>query len=138
MKKTKLGITVVALGAITYFAGLFSGYMVAIILTGYVLLFEENAWLRKSAVKAVVLMACFSAAFAVLNLIPDAVSFIGNIAAVFNGGFVLTKLNQIITVFTSGLSILEKVLFLGLGIKALKQDTIAIPFIDSLVSTFID
>ena len=102
------------------------------------MLFEENAWLRKSAVKAVVLMACFSAAFAVLNLIPDAVSFIGNIAAVFNGGFVLTKLNQIITVFTSGLSILEKVLFLGLGIKALKQDTIAIPFIDSLVSTFID
>lgn len=138
MQKTRLGITVGALGAITFFTGIFSGYMVAVILAGYVLLFEENAWLRRSVVKAVVLMAFFSVLVAILNLIPDAISFIGNIASVFNGRFALAKVSQIITVLTSGINIVEKVLFLGLGIKALSQGTIVIPFIDSLVSKYMD
>ena len=60
MQKTKLGITVGALGAITFFAGFFGGYLAAIVLAGYALLFEENAWLKRSVVKAVVLMVFFS------------------------------------------------------------------------------
>lgn len=52
MQKTKLGITVGALGAITFFAGFFGGYLAAIVLAGYALLFEENAWLKRSVVKA--------------------------------------------------------------------------------------
>ena len=55
MQKTKLGISVGLLGAAIYFTSLFSGYLVPVILTGYVLLFEENDWLRKNAVKAVAL-----------------------------------------------------------------------------------
>lgn len=138
MQKTKLGITVGALGAITYFAGFFSGYLVAIILAGYVLLFEANAWLKRSVVKAIVLMTFFSVLVAVLNLVPDAVGFIGNIASVFNGHFAIVKVNQIIVVLVSGINIVEKVLFLGLGIKALSQGTIVIPFIDTKVSKYID
>ncbi len=53
VQKTKLGISVGLLGAAIYFMGLFSGYMVAVLLAGYVLLFEENEWLKKSAVKAI-------------------------------------------------------------------------------------
>ena len=56
MQKTKLGISVGLLGAAIYFTGLFSGYLVAVLLAGYVLMFEENEWLRKNAVKAVALM----------------------------------------------------------------------------------
>lgn len=136
MQKTRLGITVGALGAITYFAGIFSGYLVAIILAGYVLLFEENAWLRRTVVKAIVLMAFFSMIIATLNLIPDFLGIIGNIVAVFNGYFALVKVNQIISVFTSGISFAEKILFMGLGMKALGQGTIVIPFIDSMVSKY--
>lgn len=138
MKKTKLGITVGALGAITYLAGFFSGYLVVIILAGYVLLFEENAWLKRSVVKAIVLMAFFSVLVAVLNLMPDIIGFIGNIALVFNGHFVLAKVNQIITMLVSGINVVEKVLFLGLGFKALSQGTIVIPFIDTKVSKYMD
>ena len=54
MQKAKLGISVGLLGAAIYFTSLFSGYLVPVILTGYVLLFEENDWLRKNAVKAMV------------------------------------------------------------------------------------
>ncbi len=138
MQKTRLGITVGAFGAITFFAGIFSGYMTAIILAGYVLLFETNAWLRRSVVKAIVTMAFFSVLLLILNLIPDAISFIGDVVTIFNGKFALTKVNQIIAMLTSGISIAEKILFLGLGIKALGQGTIVIPYIDSLVSKYMD
>lgn len=138
MQKTKLGITVGAIGAITYFAGFFSGCLVAIILAGYVLLFEENAWLKRSVVKAIVLLAFFSVTIAIINVIPDLIGFIGNIASVFNGHFTISKLNQIVTVLVSGLNLIEKVLFLGLGLKALEQGTIVIPFIDKKVSKYID
>lgn len=136
MQKTKLGVTVGALGAITYFAGFFSGYMVAILLAGYVLLFEENAWLKRSVVKAIVLLALFSVTIGIINLIPDAIGFIDKIANVFNGNFSIAVVSRIVAVVVSALNILEKVLFLGLGIKALNQGTIVIPFIDSKVSKY--
>lgn len=138
MQKTKLGITVGALGAITFFAGFFGGYLAAIVLAGYALLFEENAWLKRSVVKAVVLMVFFSVTVAIINVIPDLLEFVGNIASVFNGSFSIIKVNQVVNVVVSGLNLVEKVLFLGLGVKALSQGTIVIPFIDKKVSKYID
>lgn len=138
MQKTRLGVTVGALGAITYFAGFFSGYMVAILLAGYVLLFEENAWLRRSVVKAIVLLAFFSVTIGLINLIPDAINFIDDIANVFKGNFSIAVVSHIVTVIVTALNIIEKLLFLGLGIKALNQGTIVIPFIDSKVSKYMD
>lgn len=138
MQKTKLGITVGALGAITFFAGFFGGYFAAIVLAGYALLFEENAWLKRSVVKAVVLMVFFSVTVAIINVIPDLLEFVGNIASVFNGNFSIIKVNQVVNVVVSGLNLVEKVLFLGLGVKALSQGTIVIPFIDKKVSKYID
>lgn len=136
MKKTKLGITVGALGAITYFASFFSGYLVAIVLTGYVLLVEENAWLRRIVVKNMILLIGFSVSLAILNFIPDIFGIIGNIVSIFNGSVSFSKVNQIINVITASINIVQKVLFLGLGFKALNQGTIVIPFIDSLVSKY--
>ena len=138
MQKSKLGITVGALGAITFFAGFFGGYLAAIVLAGYALLFEENAWLKRSVVKAVVLMVFFSVTVAIINVIPDLLEFVGNIASVFNGNFSIIKVNQVVNVVVSGLNLVEKVLFLGLGVKALSQGTIVIPFIDKKVSKYID
>ena len=133
MQKTKLGITVGALGAITFFAGFFGGYLAAIVLAGYALLFEENAWLKRSVVKVF-----FSVTVAIINVIPDLLEFVGNIASVFNGNFSIIKVNQIVNVLVSGLNLAEKVLFLGLGVKALSQGTIVIPLIDKKVSKYID
>lgn len=45
MQKTRLGISVGMLGAAIYLTGLFSGYLVVVLMVGYVLLFEENSWL---------------------------------------------------------------------------------------------
>lgn len=70
MQKTKLGITISGLAAAIYLTCLFGGYIPAIILTGYVLMVEENEWLRRNAVKAIVLMMIFSVFIYGINLIP--------------------------------------------------------------------
>lgn len=136
MQKTKLGITAGALGAATFFAGLFGGYLVAVVLAGYVLLFEENAWLRRCVVKAIVLMFFFSFLTVLVNLLPDAISFISNLVSIFGGSFKVSIVGKIVACITSGISIIQKVLMLGLGIKATRQETIVIPFFDSLVSEY--
>lgn len=91
MQKTRLGISVGLLGAAIYFMGLFSGYLLAVLLAGYVLLFEENSWLRKNAVKAMSVMAVFSLLITVLNLVPNAIGFINDVVSIFGGSFYTAK-----------------------------------------------
>lgn len=136
MKQTKLGISVGLLGAAIYFMCLFSGYWVAVLLAGYILLFETNEWLKKAAVKAVSLLVFFSLFVTVINLIPNAISFINNIAAVFGGNFSVGVLSRIVTVIVSVLDIIEKILFILLGIKALNQGTIIVPVVDKLINKY--
>ena len=136
MQKTKLGISVGLLGAAIYFMGLFGGYLVAVLLAGYILMFEENEWLRKNAVKAVALMIFFSLLAVVINLIPNTINFINNIVAVFGGNFSILILSRIVTVIISAIDIIQKILFIGLGMKSLSQGTIAVPIIDKLVNTY--
>ncbi|SDN56059.1 hypothetical protein [Acetanaerobacterium elongatum] len=50
MQKAKLGITVGLLGATIYLMALM-GSIPLIIIAGYVLLFEENEWLKKRLLK---------------------------------------------------------------------------------------
>lgn len=136
MKQTKLGISVGLLGAAIYFMGLFSGYLVVALLAGYILLFEANEWLKKAAVKAVSLLVFFSLLVTVVNLIPNAISFINNIVVIFGGNFNIVVLSLIVTVVTSGLDIIERILFITLGIKALNQGTIAVPVVDKLINKY--
>lgn len=133
MQKTKLGVSVAVLGAAMYFTGLFSGYIITIILAGYILLMEENVWLKKAAVKSVALMIVFSILSAVLGLIPDVIGFVDSIFNIFGGSFRISILTNIIYMLRDGLDLVEKVLFLLLGLKALNQGTIKVPVIDKLV-----
>ena len=136
MQKTKLGISVGMLGALLFFMCLFGGYLISVILAGYILLFEENAWLRKSAVKGVAVTICFSILFVAIQLIPDAFGLIGDICRVFNGSFYLPVLNNIVAVIRDILDLAEKLLFLLLGVKAFSQGTVKIPFIDTIINKY--
>ena len=136
MQKTKLGISVGLLGAALYFMGLFSGYMVTVLLAGYVLLFEENKWLRNAAVKAVAVMVLFSFVSAIINLIPNAMSFIDYIVSMFGGNFYIGFISNLVNAVVTALSVIEKLLLLGLGVKALNQGTIAVPVVDGLIKKY--
>lgn len=138
MQKTKLGISVGLLGAALYFLGLFSGYMVTVLLAGYVLMFEENTWLRKAAVKAVAVMVLFSLASAVVNLIPNAMSLIDSLVSVFGGSFYIAFISNLVSAVVTALNLLQKLVMLGLGLTALSQGTIAVPVVDKLLEKYMD
>lgn len=134
MQKTKLGISVGLMGFITYFACLFGGYVAAILVFGYILLVENNQWLRKTAVKALVLTIAFSLLPALINLIPNIIGFIGTIVNLFGGNLYLTIISKIVTILVSAIEIIKTVLFILLGIKALSQGSIVIPVIDDMTN----
>jgi uncharacterized membrane protein len=137
MEKTKVGISVGIAGAAIYFAAYFGGYIPAILLGGYVLLKEENDWLKRTAVKAVATLMCFSVLYAVIGLIPDALGWISSLVSLFNGIFSYTVVNKILNVITDTIDIVRTVAFLMLGIKALTVSTIKIPFVDDFINKYI-
>lgn len=136
MQKTKLGISVGLLGATIYFTSLVGGYTVPIFLTGYILLFEENEWLKKTSVKAVSLAVFFSLLITVLNFVPNTIDFVDSIFDIFNGDFHISFLTRLITAIIAAIEIAEKILFILLGIKALNQASISISIIDKLINKY--
>lgn len=136
MQKTRMGIAVGLLGSLICFMGLFGGFVITVFLAGYVLLFEENGWLRRSAVKVVALMVFFALLSTVINLIPNIISLLDNVFIVFGGRFSMSPVTNIVAVIISAINIIEKILFIGLGLKALNQGTVIIPVIDRLINKY--
>ena len=138
MQKTKLGISVGLLAAIIYFLGLFSGYVATIVLVGYILIVEDNAWLKKTSVKAVVLVLGFSLLYSVLGLIPGLISVINSLVNIFGGSFYITFVTNVINMLENGIGLVQKIVFLGLGVMALNESTIKIPGLDALIDKYMD
>lgn len=138
MMKTKLGVSVGLLGAAVYLLGLYGGYVVTILLVGYILLFEDNAWLRKSAVKALVLLLGFSVLSSLVYLIPHLIGFVSDVIGIFGGSFYVSWIASVANAVSGAFGIIEQLLFIGLGIKALVQGTIAVPAVDNLIDKYVD
>lgn len=140
MQKTKLGISIGLLAAVMYFMGLFGGFLVTLLLAGYVLWFEEDEWLKKTAVKVVVLMLVFAGVVAVINLIPNLLSVLNNFISMFGGYIygskIVTFITNGISTITSIIDIIEKLVFLGLGVMALNQKNIVIPGLDKMIDKY--
>lgn len=137
MQKTKLGISAGLAGAAIYFLGLFGGLLLIALFAMYVLLVEDNEWLRRTSVKAVVIFVIFSLLSTLLSLIPDTVAFVSSFFEIFGGYFSIPFISSIIIFIDNGLSLIKTVLFIILGLKALNQGTIVIPFIDTFINKYI-
>lgn len=136
MQRTKLGISVGLLGAAVYLMAFLGGWVPLLLLVGYVLLVEQNEWLRKAAVKAAVLTVLFALTAAVLRLLPDVVSLIDSFAQIFEGYVSVPVISKIVSALCGCLNLAEKVLFILLGVKALRQGNINLGFVDKLVNKF--
>ena len=134
--KAKLGVSVGLLGAGIYLAAIFGGLTPVILMAGYVLLFEENEWLKKSAVKAIAIVLTFAFLVTLINLIPDLLRWIATLVSVFKGTFNYNVLSSIISVITQAIEIIRTCLFLLLGAKALNQGTVAVPVVDKLINKY--
>lgn len=134
MQKAKLGVSVGLVGAALYFFGLFNGYLAMGLLAGYVLLVEEDAWLRKQAVRAVALLVCFSLLSTLIGLIPDFLGLIGDVVNLFEGSFSYSVVSKIVRLLQDILSFVKIILFLLLGFKALGQTSLKLPVVDDLAN----
>ena len=131
--KSKLGISVGLFGAGIYLGNLVGGILVSILLLGYVLLFEENEWLKVSVIKATVLSMFFTFVTMVVELVPRTIGTIDNLMRIFDGDFTMQFLSRLTLFLNYGIGLLEMIVFLLLAVKALNQRTMNIPVVDGMI-----
>lgn len=134
--KAKIGISVGLFGAALYFLGLIAGYWCVVLLTGYILLVEDNEWLRKTSVKVIALMVIFDFAIIVVNFIPNVIGFIDSFVSIFNASFYVTFISKLAAAIVNALEVIQTVIFIILGLKALNQGTISVPVVDRLIEKY--
>lgn len=133
MEKTKLGISVGLMGALLFLTCMAGGYVAALLMAGYILLREENRWLKEIAIKAVVILVGFGLLSALIGFIPETISFIQSVAELFNGYLNASVIYRLYSVLTTLLTVVKTVVFILLAWKALKQQDINVPVVDSLL-----
>lgn len=137
MGTTKIGVPAKLLAAFAYLAAFFSGYVAFLLIGGYILIREQNDWLRFHAVKAGVLMVCFSIANALISLIPSLFTWIDDLLGIFGGSFRLAFIYNGQSWLATTLAVLEKVLFLVLAFMAFKGSDLKLGPVDKLVNTLL-
>lgn len=134
MQKTKLGLSVGIVAALAYALGLFGGYVALIILVVYVLVKEEDSWLKYNVVKAIALSACIDLLVVVINLIPDFLNWISSIATVSQNYFEYDTASLVISIIVQIIQIIKTIFLVILAIMALGHNTFNVPVIDSLIT----
>ena len=137
MEKTKLGLSIGFVGALLYCLGLFGGILVTIAAVGYVLICEENEWLKKTAVKVVVLMLLFPIVIKLIGIVPDLLSLLGDFLGLFKVVINLNFIYAVENLFRGILDIIEYMVFAVFGVLALFAKTIRIPLLDSFIDKHI-
>lgn len=133
MQKSNFGISVGVVGAAAYLLSLFGGYIPTLLLVGYIMLFESNQWLKRTALKAGVITFMFSVLYALIGLLPDALSTLHSFFALFNGRLSVPFIGDLCHVLNNVANLGETCLLLALAIKALDMKTIVISFVDNFV-----
>ncbi len=132
MQKTKLGLSVGLVGAALYFLGLFS-FIPAFLLAAYVLLLEENQWLKKAAVKMVAVLIGFFLLGLAIDFVDEIFAVINVFAGWFDGSVsVPLRLTYLLDYI---LWIVKTVVMVMLGFKALKLGSVSVGPIDKIVDS---
>ena len=133
MNKTKLGISTNLFAFIAIFVTLWSGFIPALLITGYALIKEEDLWLKKTVVKGLVVVLLFSLATALVGFIPNIIDFINDIFNLWGGYFDIRVINAVVRLFNTILNIAEKVIMLLMALFALKGKWFNLGFIDKFI-----
>lgn len=132
MQKTNLGITVTLMGAALYFSA-FISYVGLIILAGYVLLFESDEWLKRSAVKAVGIVIGFTLISIIIGLGNDIFHSLNGIVAWFNTSFRFAWPLNFDTIVLNIANAIEKIVLIILGFKAFYKGSMSVGPIDKVI-----
>ena len=133
MNKIKLGVSAGLTGAILYFLGAIS-IIRAVILAGYILLKEENDWLKYQAVKMVMIVVIFGAINIGLNCIDDIFAIFNQVIGIFAKNVHIAVPLGLTGILSTVCSLLRNIVLIWSGINALNFKTVYVASIDELVS----
>lgn len=133
MQKTKLGVSVGLVGAALYFLGVIN-LIPAFLLAAYVLLKEENSWLKKTSIKMMTIVI----AFGILSMGVSIINYIVDVLNLMINWFTYTTIAIRIPLnLTSALSdcifIVKNGLLILFGLRALKLDTLQSKHLDNII-----
>ena len=131
MEKTKLGISVALFSALTFLCG-YLGLTALVLVAGYILLREENAFLKKTAVSTIVLYLAFAALSICVGLLSNFFSLI-NFGSWMYGTVLYTITSGITSTLSNLVDIAEKVVYGLLALFALLGKEVKVPVIDKFV-----
>lgn len=132
MEKTKLGLPVSLMAAIMCLGAWFGGYVIAIVMAGYILMVEEDKFLKGVAVKVIVLMLAFSVASVLINFIPNLIGVLESFISIFTVYFNINVIDRIFDFFSAVLSVAKTVVFILFTIASYNKKSVKIPFVDNL------
>ena len=135
MLKTKLGISIALVGAVMYFLGAVS-FTPAILLAGYVLIAEENEWVKRQAAKMVGVVVLFSLLSIAVGWIDDVVGVLNIIVRWFNSDVYLSVPANLTSLCRYIISIAKEVLLLVMGFRALGMKNVKLGLIDKPLDKF--
>ncbi|MBR3299070.1 MAG: hypothetical protein IKI64_07690 [Clostridia bacterium] len=132
MIKTKLGISNFLLAAIIYLLGLFSNTVALVVAVGYVLIREDDAWLRKGALKAIILHLVILVLQCVVAFMPDLLGLLNSFLNIFKVNVNFGFISSVKAFLNNSLDILRTVLFFLLALFALLGKNIPIPVVEGM------
>ena len=131
MEKSKLGISIALFAALTFMSGYF-GITVLVLVAGYILIREENAYLKKTAVGTVVLYLAFAALSLCVSLLSTFFSLV-NVGGWMYSTIMYTVTNGFTSFLSNLITIAKYVVFGLLALLALLGKEVKIPVIDKFV-----
>lgn len=135
MLKTKLGISIALVGAAMYFLGAIS-FTPAVLLAGYVLIVEENEWLKRQAAKMIGVVVVFGVLSIAVGWIDDVVYMLGIIVRWFSRDTYLSVPANLTTLCQYIITLAKEVFLLMMGFMALGMKNVKLGVVDKQLDKF--
>lgn len=135
MLKTKLGISIALVGAAMYFLGAIS-FTPAVLLAGYVLIVEENEWLKRQAAKMIGVVVVFGLLSIAVGWIDDVVYMLGIIVRWFSKDTYLSVPANLTTLCQYIITLAKEVFLLMMGFMALGMKNVKLGVVDKQLDKF--
>jgi len=134
MEKTKFGLSTSLAAVLLFVLAYFSGYVAVVVFAGYILLFEESGWLKKMAVKCLVIMACFSVLSLAINYLPDLLYSLTSGADYSSGLYKFhSGLSKVTTYIGQIIKALHIVVYTIMVVCAFGHKDVRIPLVDNIL-----
>ncbi|MCL2814338.1 MAG: hypothetical protein FWD23_07040 [Oscillospiraceae bacterium] len=152
MEKSKLGISLNLFAALLYFMGVIGGVYIVMVATAYVLLCEDNAKLKRAALKAFIFTVFWSGALffvhglitfsqTLFNLLREynnfdknyLISSTGSGADYLQMSYLYQFLQSIPAIIGTIPQVIQALVFTVLGLRAYRQIDVKVKWIDKIL-----